>query len=100
PPRDGPTPSLPDALPICVGRVGRPAARFGHRPCRGRSPDVPGRDIVGVGGVAPTYGLVTAFAGARWRRRGSLRSWRSTAAPVAGDRKSTRLNSSHAKISY
>src|SRR5687768_18379686 len=56
--------------------------------------------------ICPRPGTHARDAARRWRRRGSSRRRRRTKAgaashrPRAGDRKSTRLNSSHGYISY
>src|SRR3712207_6968414 len=74
--------SLHDALPICTRDRGESLLRQGER----EAPSFPRR----------------FFHGRRLRRR-PQRVWRSRtsfAGDLPGDRKSTRLNSSHANISY
>src|SRR5690606_40261415 len=87
--------ALHDALPICG------AAFTG----RGRSTPAGRRQALGVGGRGtPFPGRQSDAAAAR--RRAAVVPDRDGQAPVAGggaavgDRKSTRLNSSHVKISY
>src|SRR3712207_7349200 len=73
--------SLHDALPICPGPE-RSSDRAGHR----RRPAGPG-----AGRGRPHAARVHGAQGDRWR------DWRRAG---TADRKSTRLNSSHANISY
>src|SRR3712207_8717318 len=56
------------------------------------------RQVMGVGRLAPTQDLGQRLGAARFRRVGPLED--QDAVPFAEDRKSTRLNSSHANISY
>src|SRR5690606_41962996 len=75
--------SLHDALPICTG----PDLGSRQRPTNFPHGFQPGRDRRGAARRAPRWRVQTASAP------------RAPAAPSA-DRKSTRLNSSHVKISY
>src|SRR5690606_41665835 len=88
------TPSLLDALPIW--RLRQDVVRFvSLEPLRGHS----------AGHRGPTstpHAALDARDPARdmWRRAPLSPEWLSRAATRAPDRKSTRLNSSHVKISY
>src|SRR5438445_7199259 len=61
-----------------------------------RSSDLRGGTDLGPGGTSIGAGARPSFAGSRFRLAGSRRG----SAPRLADRKSTRLNSSHANISY
>src|SRR3712207_9549871 len=60
----------------------------------------PGDVVRGLGGGPQQHPGGAAPPAGPWRRRASAAPDRSPWAPLAGDRKSTRLNSSHANISY
>src|SRR3712207_7479742 len=80
--------SLHDALPICPGRRGRqktPASAATNPGC--------------WGGPRPRCSR-TAARRSWLPRTGEWRRWHEQRGKVSQDRKSTRLNSSHANISY